>query len=45
MVLGPLSYILGRRPGLFTKVALIDGTAVGMITPASANPWAWAYLK
>lgn len=45
MILGPLSYMLGRRPGVFSKVALTGSAAVGLLTPASPTPWAWAYAR
>lgn len=45
MMLGPLSYMLGRRPGLFTKLPLTGGAAVGLVTPAGLSPWAWAYTR
>ena len=45
MILGPLSYMLGKRPGIFTKVALPGASAVGLVTPASVHPWGWAYAR
>jgi hypothetical protein len=45
MLLGPLSFMLGRRPGIFTKVATTGGSTLGLLTPAGLNPWGWAYTR
>lgn len=45
MLLGPLSFMLGRRAGIFTKVATASGAAVGLVVPTSPTPWAWAFTR
>lgn len=44
-MLGPLSYMLGRRSGVFTKVALTGGAAVGLVAPTGPTPWVWAFTR
>lgn len=45
MLLGPLSFALGRRPGLFTTLTKAAPRVLGLITPAGQTPWGYAFLR
>jgi hypothetical protein len=44
MVLGPISFMVGRRTSLFSKISSQPGPLC-MVIPATNTPWLWAYLK
>ena len=45
MVLGPLSFILGKRVGLFSRSSGGALSPLCLVVPATQTPWLWTYLK
>lgn len=45
MVLGPLSFVLGRRAGLFSRSAGGALSPLCLVLPSTSSSWLWAYLR
>lgn len=45
MMLGPLSFIVGKRSALFSRISGGALSPLCLITPPHRAPWLWAYLK
>lgn len=45
MILGPLSFVVGKRSALFAKSKVGLFGPLTLVTPASKSPWLWMYLK
>lgn len=45
MVLGPLTFMVGKRAALFSRTSGGGLSPLCLITPASKTPWLWMYLK
>jgi len=45
MILGPLAFMLGKRPGLFSRFSGGALSPLCLVLPACKSPWLWAYLK
>lgn len=45
MVLGPISFIVGKRPVLFSRASNGVAGPLCLVIPATKTPWLWMYLR
>jgi hypothetical protein len=45
MVMGPLSFIVGKRAALFSRVSGGALSPLCLVIPAIKSPWLWMYLR
>ena len=44
MMMGPISFMVGRRVSLFSRISS-QASPLCLIIPTTNSPWLWAYLK
>lgn len=45
MLMGPLSFVLGRRPAVFALAKAYLAQPLCVLIPATRSPWLWSYLR